>query len=53
MAQKERAIFQRSGQIKTTIRNETAGAFQSVISYEKFRDFSGFCSALSRNCRKH
>ena len=40
MAQKERAIFQRSGKKKTTIRNETAGAFQSVISYEKLRDSS-------------
>ena len=40
MAQKERAIFQRSGQIKTTIRNETVGAFQSVVSYEKLRDSS-------------
>ena len=38
MAQKERAIFQRSGQAKTKIRNDAVGAFQSVISYRKLRD---------------
>ena len=40
MALKNESFFQRSGQTKTTIRNETVRAFQSVINYQKLRDSS-------------
>ena len=40
MAQKERVIFRRSGQTKTTINNEPAGVFQFCFSCGKLRDSS-------------